>query len=373
MQINILYLIETIGPGGAEKMLIDLTSNINKKFFHPIVCLTKKGWLSEKLKYQNTETIIIESKKRFDFIWSIKIAQFIKRRKIDLLHTHLLDSNFYGAIASLLAKCPQVCTEHGDAHHSIYKKDISIWTKYFFIALIAHKIIAVSKFTANKLKKMIYFKDKISVIYNGIDTSIFELNNKEDRILIRKSLGIPDNAIIVICVANLYPAKGHETLLKAISLIYDKLPNLHVILAGKGQLKDTIEKQANILRIQNRIHILGLRNDVPDLLKASDIFVLPSFSEAMPLSLLEAISSGLPVIATNVGGIPEIIEHKKSGFIIPPGDYKLLAMKILELAICDKERKDMGLQAKKIARKKFDISIMTSQYEAIYKEYAKKK
>ncbi len=368
MKYKILYLIHTQEPGGAEKMVIELVSNLDKDKFYPIVCLAKEGWLYEKLKKRNIKIKVIKTERRFDLLWSLKIASFVKNNKIHLIHSHLLDSNFYGAIASLLSSCPQVATEHGEVH---YLKEPKILFKYLFTNLIAKKIVAVSKSTKERLKQIKC--NNVMVIYNGLNLSVFQSRISKPEV--RRKLNIPEEAIVVICIANLHQIKGQDVLLKSFSLIYQKFPNLYVLLVGKGKEEENLKRKAEIMRVKDRVYFLGIREDIPELLAASDIFVLPSFSEAFPVSLLEAMASGIPVIATKVGGIPEMIEEKKSGFLVSPGSPYELAEKISALAEDERLRKSMGSYGKKIV-KKFSIDIMTSKYEKLYLSilsHAKKK
>ena len=367
MITNILFLIETGGPGGAEKMLLNLVTHIDRSRFYPFVCLTKKGWLYEKLINYKIKTYIIKTKAKFDFLWSIRLAKLVLEKNINLIHTHLPDANFYGALTSLITKCPQIATEHGDIHH-MQRRLVFIF-KYFFTGIVAKKVIAVSNFTAQRLKTIINSK-KISVIYNGINLDIFKIHL--DKKTIRKKLGVPEDAIIIVCIANFYPVKGHYILLKAFSIIKDKIPNAYVICAGKGELKNELVSKVQSLGLKDRFLILGFREDIPELLIASDIFVLPSFSEAFPMSLLEAMGAGLPVIATNVGGVPELVEDGKSGFIVNPGAAEELVEKILFLVKNKTLIKKMGSYGKNIILNSFDVKRMVLNYQNIYKEIIQK-
>ncbi len=368
-KINILLFIETGGPGGAERVLFNIAREIDRDIFNPLVCLPRKGWLYYKLAEEKIKTFIIKSNlKKFDFLWSLRLARLILEKKVDILHSHLLDANFYGSIASLFTKTPHVATEHGNIHYLNLNKKVVF--KYLFINKFSEKIVAVSNFTAQKLKKIIKNGKKISVIYNGIDLTPF--NRKESREKILQKIGInKKDAVIAICVANYYAIKGHRFLIDAFYSIKNKIPNLYILCFGKGDLMEKLIKKVKDLKIEDRFLIMGFRDNIYKILMASDIFVLPSLSEAFPISILEAMGAGLPVIATEVGGIPEIIENGKSGFIIRPKDVDELADKIFILAKDKNLRENMGQYSKNLVQKKFDIKLMISSYQNIYKSLVK--
>src|SRR5262249_46850678 len=146
---------------------------------------------------------------------------------------------------------------------------------------------------------------------------------------LRESAGIPPDASLVGTVGNLYPVKGHTYLIRAAKIILKSRPNTHVIILGRGNLKDTLHQEAESLGIKDRIHLLGYRDDVSSWLRQFDVFTLPSLSEGLPMSLLEAMAAGVPVVVTGVGGMPEVVSDGLTGFVVPAEDPDALAAKLL--------------------------------------------
>jgi glycosyltransferase involved in cell wall biosynthesis len=235
----------------------------------------------------------------------------------------------YAAIAGKLSKIPVICSEHGDIHHISKRRFIGV--KARIISLLAKKIISVSYYTRDELLLSGVDPRKIIVLSNPLDFSLpAKTIREQSRWQIRKTLNISNESWVWINVANLRPVKDQKTLLRGFAESRTLISReQHLIIAGDGELRKDLEKEAERLEISELVHFLGFRNDIPELLMSCDGFILSSLSEAMPLSLIEAAKYKLLLIGTYVGGIPEVIIDNESGFLFEPRNSDDLSEKMM--------------------------------------------
>ena len=362
--MKILYLIETSGPGGAEKVLLSLAKNFNKNY-DISVGLIKNGWLYGKLKEYGIKVEIIKPGGSFDLKLTRNLITHIKREKIDLVHSHLLDMNFYSSIAAKLTGVLHISTEHGDVHHFSKRRDNKTLLKIKILSKFSNKLVFVSNFTKKQFLKIANLpEEKTSVIYNGIDLD--EYQKPIDITKKKAEIGIGEDEFVVGNVANLYPVKGQVYLLRAAKNVLKEMPNTKFLIIGRGELENELKREAQNLGIGSYIKFLGFREDVKELLKIMDVFVLSSFAEGLPLSLIEAMASKVPVVATKVGGIPEVIDDGVNGFLAYPLDSEALSAKIISLLKNHSLAEKLVMRGEKKIKNKFTISVMRSKYYNIY-------
>lgn len=363
---KILYLIESDDPGGAENVVLDLVEYFKHKYPIIIGCL-RRGWIYDQLVGKGFSPKVLPTNSGpVDLKLLYHLVQLIKKEKIDLIHSHLFDINFYSSIAAKITAVPHICTEHGDIHHpsKISKKNL---VKARILTLCSQKIIFVSKYTKASFMKISKISEgKSAVIYNGI-----ELHNFHSCIDVKKKrveLGLRQEERVVGNVGSLYPVKGQIYLLKAAKIVLQKFPNVKFIFVGRGDLEHKLKEEAKNLNITDHVLFLGFREDIHELLKVMDVFVLPSLSEGLPLSLIEAMACSLPNIASNVGGISEVIDDGLNGFIIPPADPEKLADRITYLLKNTQSASKIGKRALQKVKANFDLQTMINNYSRIYNE-----
>jgi glycosyltransferase involved in cell wall biosynthesis len=208
----------------------------------------------------------------------------------------------------------------------------------------------------------------MGVIHNGVDTRRFEPNG-EARSATRKELGLPQDSFVVGTVGRLVPIKDHQTLLNAAALLIERGADVRVLLVGSGPERENLQRQATNA-LEGRVCFVGDSSRVPQMLNAMDVFVLPSLKEGMSNTLLEAMASGLPVLATNVGGNPEIVENDVNGCLFTPGDAQWLASKLHLLAHSPALIHQLGTAARNRAIESFSLSRMLETYRSFYLELA---
>ncbi len=361
---TILHVIDTTGPGGAETVFIDLITGLPKDKFNAVVLLRGKGWVYNTLLQKGIEPILLDAKGSFNWRYLLKLLKLVKQYDIDLIQSHLLGSNIYCSLAGALSGKPVVSTFHGAV--DIGENERFKWLKFMIINFGSKMIISVSdKLRKDIISRTPIFPKKINVIHNGIITNNFQVARKKD---IRSQLKLPKNEPLIGCLGNIRPAKGYDTLLKAAHLLQKQGKNLQFVIAGQGD--NSLHKKLLTMRadygLENSFHFYGFVDDPAEFLANIDIFLLSSYSEGFSISTIQAMASGLPVIATKSGGPEEIINHYNTGWLVEPDNKVAIAEAVIALtskqSLCEKLAKN----GEKHVRNTFDIAKMLSSYEDIY-------
>jgi len=363
-QYTILHTIESGGPGGAETVLLQLVKNLDKRRFRSLVLLIRDGWLLDQLSQQNAQTVLVKTKAWYDFGLPRAMAQLIRREKVDLIHSHLADQNFYSCIAARLTARKVIATYHGTLGlftGSRLRRAIKSWTVRHW----ADAIVGVSDYMLPTLVRAGLPPDKIVRIYNGVDLDYFSRGAGAD---LRAELGLPRESILIGMVANLRRPKGYEYFVRAARLISDRVPETKFIAVGEkdkviaGELKDLIHQ----LGLEGKFFFLGFRSDIPAILKGLDVFVLSSTDEGLSIATIEAMAAGRPVVVTRSGGPEEIVQDGKTGFLVPPANAETLAARVCDVLVDPQLASRLGGAAREDVRKRFDLSNMIHEYESLY-------
>ncbi|KJS68820.1 MAG: hypothetical protein JL50_03985 [Peptococcaceae bacterium BICA1-7] len=297
-----------------------------------------------------------------------KLITFFRGYRADIVHAHGSKAGLVGRPAALLAGVPAVVMT---AHNSIFHQHLPGWKVSLFaaserfLAGYTTRIIAVSEALRRELIDREGVRpERVVTVYNGIVPEVFCA--RPDREYLERVTGAPAGRKVVGTVARLAPQKGLKYLLGAASRLTARGEDLNFVLVGDGPLRGELEKEVRDLNLSGRVFFTGQRMDVHRLMPCFDIFVLPSVSEGLPLTILEAMASGRPVISTRVGGIPEVIEDGVSGLLVNPGDAEGLARAIGFFAGDEEISRRMGGQARDRVIKNFSARKMAGDTDTIY-------
>lgn len=358
---TILYLSTSSGPGGAERVISNLSASLDPARYRAILCLFRPGWIQEHTENRGVRTYVIPTQGMFDWRWVLRVKRLLKDEHVDLIHAHEFDANVQGTFVAALSGVPLVATVHGKNY---FWEKLRRRLAYQWVSRNA-TMVAVSE----NLKQFIVEKvgvdsGHVKVVYNGVD--LLPHCGPADIDQCRKELDLPTGDQIVGVVGNLYPVKGHQYLIAAIPAVLAKCPNTTFIFAGRGQLEGELKEQAHQLGVAQKVRFLGLRQDIPRILAVLHAFVLPSLSEGLSLAILEAMVAGKPVIATDVGGNPELVEDSETGYLVPSQNSQALADRLISLLM----NRDRALQFGKVgqlrAQGQFSLRTMVREYQAIY-------
>jgi glycosyltransferase involved in cell wall biosynthesis len=298
----------------------------------------------------------------------LRLAGFLRRQRVDILHTHLFDPSAVGLLAGLLARTPaRVVTRHYSDYHTRINRPIHVGVDRFCTRL-AHRVIAVSQHTADHMMTAEKAPPgKVRVVHNGIDFERVRVSSAEAPARIRAELDIVDKKVVVMA-ARMHPEKGYEHLLDALPNVHRLVPDLVVLIAGTGPFESRYRALSSLRGLERGVRFLGFRRDLPDVMAAADLVVLPSLAEAFGLVLAEALYLGVPVVASRVGGIPEVVDHEVDGLLVPPGDRDALAGALVRVLEDGALRRRLAGAGRERVAGRFAFDRMVREYEQIYDE-----
>jgi glycosyltransferase involved in cell wall biosynthesis len=306
---------------------------------------------------------VIPTQGMTDWRWALRIRQLLRDEQVSLIHAHEFDANVQGTFAAALAGIPLVATVHGKNY---FWEKLRRRLAYRWVSRRATMIAVSQNLKEFVIEKVGVSPDRIKVVYNGVDA--LPPCDETDVRECRKELGLPETDRVVGVVGNLYPVKGHRYLIDALPAVLNKCPDTSFIFAGRGQLEAELKEQVCRLGLDKRVHFLGLRQDIPRILALLDIFVLPSLSEGLSMAILEAMIAGKPVVATGVGGNPELVLDGETGFLVPPRDSQALAASVAALLMNRQQAVQFGEQGKRRAEGQFSLGTMVKTYQTLYDE-----
>lgn len=361
---TVLFAIETSDPDGAENMLFNLADALDKNIYRPVACLLQEGWLADQARSRGFPTYVLPLTRTVDTRWVRQALKVVASERVDIIHAHEFAMNTYCTLLAALTRVPCITTIHGKNYSS------DKWHRRAAYRVVARrtKMVAVSDDIKDFLATQVGIPSKqIMTIPNGIDIARYSLP-QSTRATLRTELGLSDHQRVIGSVGRLEPVKGHTHLLQAARVVCERHPEAVFVLAGQGQLRDALARQADALGIGQKVRFLGYREDVSSVLAGIDIFVLPSLSEGLPLSLLEAMAANTPVVASNVGGIPEVIQNQESGLLAQPAEPTDLADKILTLLDHPPLARRYAQNAHAIVTTRFGMGAMVDAYEGLYRQ-----
>jgi glycosyltransferase involved in cell wall biosynthesis len=360
---TILYLSTSSGPGGAERVVSNLAASLDPDRFRAILCLFRPGWIQERSESRGVRTYVIPTQGMTDWRWALRFKKLLRQEQADLIHAHEFDANVQGAFVAAISGIPLVATVHGKNY---FWERLRRRLAYRWVSRHA-TMVAVSQ----NLKQFIVEQvgvsaDRIKVVYNGVDVLPPCEPAEVDRC--RKELGLSETDQVVGMVGNLYPVKGHQYLIDSIPEVLKECPDTSFVFAGRGLLEPELKEQVHRLGLDKRVFFLGLRQDIPRILATFNVFVLPSLSEGLSMAILEAMVAGKPVVATQVGGNPELVLNGETGFLVPPKDSHALASCLVTLLTNKAQAAQLAEKGKNRAEGQFSLETMVRAYQTLYDE-----
>ena len=340
-----------------------IASGLDRKRFESIVGLFAPGWLKDRCEKLGLPTDVLPMQSQWDVDWIVRCCVLVRQRRVDLIHAHEFRANVFGAVVAKLCRIPLVGTVHGKNY---YPEHVKRRVAYRWVSKAA-RMVAVSEDLRQFLSTQVGIRgDRIARIYNGVDMP--NRRSFEQVAQIRSDLGIEPSEYVLGIVGSLYPVKGHTYLFQALRSVLKLHPKTKLLVVGQGDLEDSLKRQAVELDIGHAVSFLGLRNDVPHILAALDLFVLPSLSEGLSVALLEAMSATVPVVASRVGGNPEIVQDGQTGLLVTPKNVSELAAHILEMIDKRERSKLFGERGREHVAKEFATTRMLDHYQGLHED-----
>lgn len=363
---TVLHINYGLKTGGAERVSVNYAKFLDKRKYNVSICaLTSNNHYGEELAEAGVECYLLGKRGRLDFSLLFRLYQLMRRLKVDIVHFHDVPTSVWSTIPARLAGVPVIMrtlhnTTAPEANHSRFF--IGVLRRMY--ARHTHFIAVSAGVHASQTEKYPRIADRITIQHNGIDPTPYEQPVDRDACL--AELGLEGREFVIGVVARLARQKAHEVFLKAMKRIGESNDNVAAVIVGDGPRRAELTDLADRLSLGDRVVFVGVRNDVPRLLRAIDVMCLSSNWEGLPITILEAMASARPVVVTDVGGNREAVIDGETGIIVPPENPDALADALLRLAGDPESRAEMGRNARARFEEEFAIDAMIRTTESIY-------
>jgi glycosyltransferase involved in cell wall biosynthesis len=359
---KVVYLAHAFAVGGAEEMVLNLVKHLPERFQPMACCIHEAGSIGDEIRRTGTPVAVLGLntglRRPFDFAG---IRAYLRETRPQIVHTFLLTASLYGRLAAILERVPIVIGtevniyEHKKMHHAIAERLLMAGTDRVIVSAASVRDYYIDQVHADPAK--------VDVIYNAVDFE--QARATTPRAAMRAALGVPADAAVAGVIARLTEQKGHRFLFDALATT-PALAKLHLLVIGGGDLQQDLIARAAALGLSTRVQFLGPRRDLGDLLGAMDLFVMPSLWEGLPLSLVLAMGAGVASVATAVAGIPEVIDHDRTGLLVPPADVPALGAALARLIADAAFREQLGQAGRASVLPRFGIDRYVDSITRLY-------
>ena len=363
--IKVTHVLPNFGPAGAEHMAVSLMRTLDRRRFEvsAISLFGRSGtYLEELLERDGIPVWYLGKRPGFDPRMFVRVARTLERIRPHVVHTHRYVLRY--GLPYVLSRRVRVRVH---TVHNIAEKEVG-WA-----GRLVHRVafkggvqpVAIAEEVDNSLRRYYGISDS-PLIPNGIPVERFQQPSIGREEWLRRE-GFAPTDVLFVCVAWLRPQKNPSLLLESFARGPASDPRARLLFVGGGELRASLEERIYALGLQDKVHLLGVRSDIPEVLNAADVFVLSSDWEGNPLSVMEAMAAGTPVICTAVGGVPELFEDGGGGLLVPPGDAKALTRAMRRMLVSPQMRTSMGEASAKRSVERFGLQAMTEAYEDLYR------
>ncbi len=368
-KIRLLHLIDQLGDAGAETLLYNFATAIDRDRFDLHICALRP-WRNPKivpalraLGFRVTE---LNQHHAYDLHILVALIRYVRRQRIEIIHTHLLASDVMGRLVGFLTRRPVVSTIHNGRVDLEQEPAHQQWMERWSAHLWCRRLIVVSALLRDEIADWFGMpQSRVIAIPNAADTKRFQPRPGFDPAPLKQTL-VGGDYRLVTNVARLMPQKAQHFFVEAAAQVAATRPDVRFVIVGDGPLRGEILALAAACGIADRFSVTGIRNDVPDILAASQVFVLSSLWEGMPISLLEAMTAGCPAVATDVGGVGQLLQHNKTGLLVPPADPTALAAAIADCLDHPAAARRRSAAAATLIAQQYSLTAMARKWEAVY-------
>lgn len=366
-RIRVAYLIDRLQRAGAQAHLGRLVAHLDSREFEPqVLCLLAGGPVAEEMKARGVPVEVLGLGRLYGpraLAELFRLARRLRKSRIDVLHTYLVSANIYGTIAGRLARVAVITSRRDTGFSRNWRLRV---LEEGLINRLVDRVVAVSPAVAEVARREHGLPpDRLVTIENGVDVEVWTPEG-QPRSEARRELGLGEDEVAVGVIGHLSPVKGHADFLLAAARVSAEAPRTRFVLVGDGPLRTTLEALATSLGLGARVVFTGTRADMPRVLSALDVVAVPSHSEGMSNALLEAMAMALPVVATTVGGNPNVVRDGVTGRLVAPRDPSALARALAELVADPGARQSLGRAARRHVADNLSLSGMVRRYEELY-------
>lgn len=370
-RIRVLLLITELNVGGAERIVEQLATRLPRdRYDVNVACLYDPDAVGANIRAAGIPVINIAMRNKRDLRAPYRLLRLLRRERIEILHAHLFHANVLAATVGRLAGTPVIiATRHSIEIGGGFRERINR-----LVMPLRDAVVTVSRQVyETEMDRAGVNPDRVVEIPSGIDVGAFEQVDPIRVEQLRRTWGLQPDRPTIGTVGRFVEPKGYPHLLDAIAGLRSRHPDLRAVLVGDGPLRPAMEEQARALDLSDAVIFAGTRQDVPEILALLDVFVLPSLWEGLPIALLEAMAAGLPVVATAVGGVPEVVIDETTGLLVPPRDPVALERAIGTLLRNPGLQRRMGAAGQARVRERFSVERMVRDTDALYQRLLAKK
>ena len=362
--LKVLHICDSLSVGGAERLILGMVEQTNRSRFEFHVCSLKvirNDYLRPDFERLSVPLYSVNAKRFYSIRTFQEIARYVREHDIDMIHTQLTSADIIGRIVGMITGRPVISTLQNDPQDYNRERLDRRWLERLTMRFCRPYLVAVS----HRIREMFVKEwnvpvEALDVIYNAVSMEQY----------LQIPEGTPTSEVAtgptITTIGRLTTQKAQHHLLEAARIVIDQCPDTRFMIVGQGELEESLKAQAYMLGISDNVTFTGPRRDIPNILAQSDIFVLSSLWEGLPLTAIEAMASARAVVLTDVGGNRELVETGSNGLIVPPGDVPTLAEALLVLVNDEQRRIAFGRAARERVRVDFSIETVTRQYEALY-------
>ena len=361
---TILHLIDTTGPGGAETVFTDLVKGLDESRFRSVVVTAGPGWVEDTVRGAGIAGVTIPQRGKFAWQYARRLRALLQTEEVDLVHAHLVGASVYASLAALGTRTPVVGTIHGQADLPVSDRLAPL--RYGVLRMGARHVVAVSEALRRTFVSRSRFPTaRTSVIYNGIDAETFHPGPDSG---FRTELGIRPDEFVFGALGNVRAPKAYDVLLRAAALLATEVQPCRVVIVGdtSGALFSELQRLHAGLGLGDRVLFAGFRRDVPQVLRAFNALALSSRTEGFSLATVQAMATGVPVVATRSGGPEEILEDGVTGLLVPRDDPAALAAAMRRLRDDAALRTRLGNAGPPAVAARFNRRSMLEAYQRLY-------
>ena len=360
---KLLFVNHSMRTGGIETMIRDFANGVDPSRFEPLVAVFQGGGpLIDELEARGVPVADLRKREGLDFRVVTQLRQLLRRQKIEVIHSHNYSAWLYSVLASWgTADIRLVHTEHSRVQPMARRHMMERW-----LARRTHRVVGVSADVVHSLVHDVGMSaSKICLITNGVNLSRYR-SDPDLRRETRQRLRVADDAIVFGIVARLVPIKSHTTLIDAFAMVHKELPSARLVVAGDGSCLDALKRQVADFSLADSVAFLGEVRDTDEVLNGLDVYMLASTNEGMNLTLLEAMATGLCVVATAVGGNTEVVAEGETGLLVPPSDPGQMARAMVRLARDPQLRATLGAAGRQRVEEYFSQTVTLRTYMSLY-------
>lgn len=366
---TVCQLLHGLPVGGAEVLASRMARQLSDRYRFVFACLDRVGELGEALMQEGFAVHLLNRRPGLDIRCAWRLARFLREQHVEILHAHQYTPFFYGLMTRFCgSRVPLLFTEHGRWFPDYPRRKRIIFNRLMLGR--RDRVIGVG----NSVRQALIDNEgipanRVNVIYNGINLQPYRaLCGRATRESVLAELGVAPGDFLILQVARLDHLKDHCTAVRTMERVVARHPRARLLIVGEGPERGTIEAEIAQRKLGEHVRLLGLRQDVPRLWMAADLGLLTSISEGIPLTLIEAMAAGRPVVSTHVGGIAEVVPHDETGFLAPSGDEAALADCVTRLIAEPGLAHEMGLRGRHRAEERFSEERMNAAYDRLYRE-----